>query len=49
MHSLYLYLSIPGFCKYSFANKHLSQLHISNSFTNRKDLINVNITHTQHF
>ena len=45
--SLYLYLSIP-FLRFSFAYKHLSQLHICNSFTNHNDMINVNIAHTQH-
>ena len=42
--SLFIY---PLF-RFSFANKHLSQLHIYNSFTNHNDMKNVNITHTQH-
>ena len=42
--SLFIY---PLF-RFSFAYKHLSQLHICNSFTNHNDMINVSIAHTQH-
>ena len=44
--SIFIYLS-PIF-RYSFAYKHLSQLHICNSFTKHNDMINVNIAHTPH-
>ena len=43
--SLFIY---PLYFRYSFAYKHLSQLHICNSFTNHNDMINVNIAHTPH-
>ena len=45
---LSLSLFIYPLLRFSFAYKHLSQLHIGNSFTNHSDMINVNIAHTQH-
>ena len=42
------YMCIYPLLRFSFAYKHLSQLHICNSFTNHNDMINVNIAHTQH-
>ena len=43
---LSLSLFIYQLFRFLFAYKHLSQLHICNSFTNHNDMINVNIAHT---